>query len=268
VLDRGEFVHLPALAYHSAEGAMRIAIVSDVHANLAALEAVLRHAEAEGALDGLWCLGDMVGYGPQPCEVLDRLREAGARPVAGNHDLAAVGLGSTEDFNPAAAAAVHWTARQLRDADRRYIESLPQVRREEGVPPVRGPPRGPVWGGLDPYDAAPAHPSREGPPLGLVGRTPTPLPAVEDGRFPRGCELFYLQDGAVVELRPGRRLVLNPGSVGQPRDGDPRASYAIYDSEAGTFSLHRVEYDIAATQKLIEEAGLPRWLSERLAVGR
>jgi diadenosine tetraphosphatase ApaH/serine/threonine PP2A family protein phosphatase len=247
---------------------MRIAIVSDVHANLAALEAVLRHAEAEGALDGLWCLGDMVGYGPQPCEVLDRLREAGARPVAGNHDLAAVGLASTEDFNPAAAAAVHWTARQLRDADRRYIESLPQVRREEGFTLVHGTLRWPVWEYLYSYDAALAHLSRQETPFGLVGHTHIPMLVVEDGRFPRGCELFYLQDGAVVELRPDRRLVLNPGSVGQPRDGDPRASYAIYDSEAGTFSLHRVEYDIAATQKLIEEAGLPRWLSERLAVGR
>lgn len=247
---------------------MRIAIVSDVHANLAALESVLRHAEAQGALDGLWCLGDMVGYGPQPCEVLERLREAGVQAVVGNHDLAAVGLLPTDDFNPAAAAAVHWTARQLQDPQRRYIASLPQVLQQEEFTLVHGTLRWPVWEYLYSYEAARAHLRLQRTPFGLVGHTHIPMLVVEDEGFPQGCELLYLHDGAVVELWHGRRLVINPGSVGQPRDGDPRASYAIYDSERGTVTLHRVEYDIAATQRLIEAAGLPRWLSERLAVGR
>ncbi|HXG41264.1 MAG TPA: metallophosphoesterase family protein [Dehalococcoidia bacterium] len=247
---------------------MRIAIVSDVHANLVALEAVLRHAEAQGALDGLWCLGDMVGYGPQPCQVLERLRESGAQAVVGNHDLAAVGLLPTDDFNPAAAAAVRWTARQLQEPQRRYIESLPQILQRDDFTLVHGTLRWPVWEYLYSYDAARGHLRLQGTPFGLVGHTHIPMLVVEDDTLPQGCELFYLPDGAVVELRQGPRLVINPGSVGQPRDGDPRASYAIYDSDRGTVSLHRVEYDIAATQRLMEAAGLPRWLSERLAVGR
>ncbi len=247
---------------------MRIAIVSDVHANLEALEAVLHHAEAAGALDGLWCLGDMVGYGPQPNEVLERLQEAGVRAVVGNHDLAAIGLLSTDDFNPAAAAAAHWTARQLQEGQRHYLASLPQVRREGDFTLVHGTLRWPVWEYLYSYGAAQAHLRLQETPFGLVGHTHVPMLVVEDASFPHGCELFYLRDGAVVELKPGRRLVINPGSVGQPRDGDPRASYAIYDSDAGTVVLHRVEYNIAVTQRLMEAAGLPRWLSERLAVGR
>jgi len=247
---------------------MRIAIVSDVHANLAALEAVLRHAQEQGALDGLWCLGDLVGYGPQPNQVLERLREAGARAVAGNHDLAAIGLLSTDDFNPAAAAAARWTARQLQEPQRRYLASLPQVLRQDDFTLVHGTLRWPVWEYLYSYEAARAHLQRQETPFGLVGHTHIPVLVLEDEGFPQGCELFYLRDGARLELRPGRRLVINPGSVGQPRDGDPRAAYAIYDSQAGTVTLHRVEYDIAATQRLMEEAGLPRWLSERLALGR
>ena len=109
---------------------------------------------------------------------------------------------------------------------------------------------------------------RQKSPFGLVGHTHVPLLVVEGSQFPQGCEMYYLEDGATVELSPGRRLVINPGGVGQPRDGDPRSSYAVYDTEASTITIHRVEYDIAATQKLMAAAGLPRWLIERLAMGR
>jgi len=255
-----------AAPYHG--WAVRIAIISDVHANLAALEAVLRHAEAQKALDALWCLGDTVGYGPQPRECLARLRELATVLLVGNHDLAAIGQLSTEDFNPAAAAAARWTARQLTDADREFIARLPQVVEEDDFTMVHGTLRWPVWEYLYSYDAAQAHLQRQKTPFGLVGHTHVPMLVVEDERYPYGCELFYLEDGATVRLNPSRRLVINPGGVGQPRDGDPRASYAIYDTEEGTVTIHRVEYDIAATQRLMAEAGLPRWLIERLALGR
>ncbi len=247
---------------------MRIAIVSDVHANLAALEAVLRHAEERRALDQVWSLGDMVGYGPQPREVLARLRELDVRGVVGNHDLAAIGQLPLDDFNPDAATAARWTARQLQPSDQRFVQSLPQVRREGDFTLVHGTLRWPVWEYLYSYESARAHLQRQETPFGLVGHTHVPMLVVEDSRFPRGCELYYLQDGTTVELDREQRLVINPGGVGQPRDGDPRASYAIYDTDAATVTLHRVEYDIAATQRLMREAGLPLWLIERLSVGR
>jgi predicted phosphodiesterase len=249
-------------------GRMRIAIISDVHANLAALEAVLRDAEQRKALDAVWCLGDMVGYGPQPRECLARLREVVSVCVVGNHDLAAIGHLSAEDFNPDAAAAARWTARQLAEADREYISSLPQVVREGDFTLVHGTLRWPVWEYLYSYEAAQAHLRRQQTPFSLVGHTHIPTLVVEDGRYPYGCELFYLEDGATVPLDPSRRLVINPGGVGQPRDGDPRASYAVYDVEQGTITIHRVEYEIEATQRLMMEAGLPSWLIQRLSLGR
>jgi len=247
---------------------MRIAIISDVHSNLAALEAVLRHAQAQRALDGLWCLGDTVGYGPQPRECLRRLQEAGARMLVGNHDLAAIGQLPVEDFNPDAATAALWTGRQLGPEERQLIAGLPQVVEEGQFTLVHGTLRWPVWEYLYSYDAARGHLERQQSPFGLVGHTHVPMLVVEGPEFQQGCELYYLEDGATVELKGEGRLVINPGGVGQPRDGDPRASYAVYDSEAATITIHRVEYDIADTQKLMVAAGLPRWLIDRLTVGR
>ncbi len=273
---------------------MRIAILSDVHSNLAALEAMLRHAEEQGAIDAAWCLGDTVGYGPQPRECLARLRELGAVTVAGNHDRAATGRIGTEEFNPDAAAAARWTQQQLTADDREYLDALPEVvlvsagqgrslppeadrpsaekagasEAEGGFTLVHGTLRWPIWEYLYSYEAAQAHLERQQTPLSLVGHTHVPMLAVEGQEFAHGCEMYYLEDGARITLAPERKLVMNPGGVGQPRDGDRRAAYAVYDSDDGAVSLHRVEYDIAATQKLMEAARLPRWLIERLAVGR
>ncbi|HEU4758604.1 MAG TPA: metallophosphoesterase family protein [Dehalococcoidia bacterium] len=286
---------------------MRIVIVSDIHANLAALEAVLRHAESQGPIDGAWCLGDTVGYGPQPRECVAWLREMGAVAVAGNHDRAATGKIGTEEFNADAAAAARWTAGQLRPEDREYLDGLPEVvsasgagRRlkpaapgEEGRPSLRakasekgsdpslkagaaegewtlvhGTLRWPIWEYLYSYEAAQAHLERQSSPFSLVGHTHLPTLVVEGQEFARGCEMYYVEDGGRVRLTPEKRLVLNPGGVGQPRDGDPRAGYALYDSDEGAVTFHRVEYHIAATQKLMEAAALPRWLIERLALGR
>ncbi len=286
---------------------MRIAIVSDVHANLVALEAVLRHAEAPGPIDGVWCLGDTVGYGPQPSECVARLREA-AVAVAGNHDRAATGMMGVEEFNADAATAALWTRDRLSDDATAYLDSLPEVayaspeqgRSLKAAPPekgrstgletgaegrghdpslkagasgaeftlVHGTLRWPIWEYLYSYEAAQAHLQRQKTPLSLVGHTHVPALVAEGAEYEHGCEMYYLEDGQSVPLPDDRKIVLNPGGVGQPRDGDPRAAYALYDAEARTVTVHRVEYDIAATQALMETAGLPRRLIDRLAVGR
>ena len=266
---------------------MRIAIVSDVHANMAALEAVLRHAGAAGPVDGVWCLGDTVGYGPQPSQCVARLREAGATAVAGNHDRAATGQMGTEEFNADAATAALWTRDHLAEDAAAYLDSLPEVtyasaeggRSLKAAPPgssaqageftlVHGTLRWPLWEYLYSYEAARAHLERQETPFSLVGHTHVPTLVAEGAEFEHGCEMYYLEDGQSVPLPDGRKIVLNPGGVGQPRDGDPRAAYALYDTEERTVTVYRVEYDIPATQALMETAGLPRRLIERLKVGR
>jgi len=247
---------------------MRTLIVSDIHANLVALEAVLKHAERDGACDAVWSLGDCVGYGPQPGECIARLKGSGAVMVAGNHERAATGAIGTEDFNPDAAAAAEWTKERLTGDERSFLDGLPEVDSRDDFTLVHGSLRWPIWEYLYSAEAALAHLAIQQTPFGLVGHTHVPMLVLEDLQSPEGCRLYRLDDGETVDLNPERRIVLNPGSVGQPRDGDPRASYALYDSESSLITLHRVEYDIPATQKLMSEAALPRWLIERLSVGR
>jgi len=249
---------------------MRIAIISDVHANLAALEAVLHHAEDAGPIDGVWCLGDTVGYGPQPSECIARLRELGATLVAGNHDRAATGMMGVEEFNADAATAALWTRDHLEVDAAAYLDALPEVTQDpqREFTLVHGTLRWPLWEYLYSYEAAQAHLECQETPFSLVGHTHVPTLVAEGAEFEHGCEMYYLEDGGSVPLPGDRKIVINPGGVGQPRDGDPRAAYAIYDTEARTVTVHRVEYDIAATQALMEAAGLPRRLIDRLAVGR
>jgi len=246
----------------------RTLIVSDVHANLVALEAVLRDAERSGPIDAVWSLGDCVGYGPQPGECLARLRGFEAAMVAGNHERAASGAIGTEGFNPDAAAAAQWTKKRLSSEEKSFLDGLPEVENQSSFTLVHGTLRRPIWEYLFDSEAALGHLALQETPFGLVGHTHVPMLVVEDRTSFEGCQLFRLADGERVDLDPNVRMVINPGSVGQPRDGDPRASYAIYDSEAMSITLHRVEYAIDATQKLMAEAGLPRWLIERLSAGR
>lgn len=258
---------------------MRITIISDVHANLAALEVVLRHADAQGATDGFWSLGDVVDYGPQPRECIARMRELGAVAVAGNHDRAATGMIGTEGFNPGAAVTTLWTQGQISSSDAAFLDALPEV--TYATPGLQAPPsseaeftlvhgtlREPIQEYLRSHEAALAHLERQETPLSLIGHTHIPTLVMQGQEFPHGCEMYHLEDGARLRLNRDRKLVINPGSVGQPRDGDPRASYALYDTDSETVTLHRLEYDIAATQRLMEKADLPRWLIQRLTVGR
>ena len=247
---------------------MRILVVSDVHANLVALETVFRSVEKDVVIDAVWNTGDCVGYGPQPRECIARMREANAVWVAGNHERAATGAIGTEDFNPQAAAAATWTTGQLSEDEKKFLDSLPETATQPDFTLVHGTLRWPIWEYLYDHDAALGHLALQTTSFGFVGHTHVPMCVEEDSAAPEGCRIRRLQDGETVDLNGPHRLVLNAGSVGQPRDSDPRASYGVLDTDAATFTLRRVEYDIAETQKLMEQADLPLWLVQRLAVGR
>jgi diadenosine tetraphosphatase ApaH/serine/threonine PP2A family protein phosphatase len=244
---------------------MRVAVVSDVHSNLPALEAVLRHADAAGAVDGLWCTGDIVGYGASPSEVISLLRGRAVITVAGNHDLASCGAMSTEEFNPVAEAAVEWTAEQLTPQECEWLYDLKLVETTGDWTLVHGSLRAPEWEYLLDTESASAHLALQTTPYSIVGHSHLPFFVIET---PDDGPVFRrVADGDAVEL-PAERLIGNPGSVGQPRDGDPRASYLLYDDASATITWHRIEYDVAAAQRAIVDAGLPRFLAERLAMGK
>ena len=242
---------------------MRYAIISDIHANLAAFTAVLADVKRRGGVDKFWCLGDIVGYGPDPHECLEALRQIDPICVAGNHDLAAIGKIGTDEFNQDAAESCLWTARQLSQADKAYLEKLPMVIETGHFYLVHGTPRDPVWEYLLTTSQAienfPLFKTR----FCLVGHSHVPLvfSSHATGDF---SGRRFLTD---VSLSGRDRVIINPGGVGQPRDGDPRASYAIYDSESGLVKLYRVPYDIQTTQKKMEEHGLPVGLATRLSYG-
>jgi diadenosine tetraphosphatase ApaH/serine/threonine PP2A family protein phosphatase len=241
---------------------MRALVVADVHANLDALDAVLRDAKSRDAVDAIWCLGDTVGYAAEPDACIERLRSYPCEAIAGNHDLAAIGAIDTSEFNPHAAFAARWTGEHLSDSSRQWLLGLPSVIEVAGeFTLTHGSLLDPVWDYLVYPEATAAHFEKQSTPYAFVGHSHLPLVFYEDdGRR------TLLADGAEVPLG-GRRFVANPGSVGQPRDGDPRAAYAIVDTDARNVIFRRVEYDIVAAQAKIRAAGLPEILASRLAVG-
>ena len=243
---------------------MRYGIIADIHANLDAFTAVLEDIRQRGGVDEVWCLGDVVGYGPQPGECISLLRETTDVCVAGNHDRAATGKLSTADFNPAAAAACQWTGQQLIPDEKEYLNNLPPVIEKGDFTLVHGSPREPIWEYILSAGTARENFAYFKTSYCLVGHSHRPM------------VFSYSRTGTcTVSLFPGdswlatgdSRLIINPGGVGQPRDGDPRASYAIYDSDSKNIRLHRVEYDINATQTKMTAQGLPRQLVTRLSYG-
>ena len=244
---------------------MRCAIVADIHGNLAAFKAVLEDSRRRGGIDEIWCLGDVVGYGPDPSACLQLLRQHPHRCVAGNHDWAAVGKIDTSYFNSEAAEACSWTAKQLSPEDVRYLRTLPLTIHEGDFTLVHGSPREPIWEYVVSVKTAIANFARFSSRFCLVGHSHVPLAFELDQDDV--CELRFLP--AVLPLQENdNRLIINCGGVGQPRDGDPRASYAIFDSDSGIIRHYRVEYDVEATQQRMEDARLPTHLITRLGFGR
>jgi predicted phosphodiesterase len=241
---------------------MRTLVVSDIHSNLDALDAVLTDAASNGGIDGVWCLGDMVGYGPEPMACLERLWSLSALSIIGNHDGGALGTISLQTFNPIAAEACRWTARQLTDEAKRYLEGLPLQLTEGPFTLVHGTPNDPLWEYLVSYSQASAAWDAIDTSTLLVGHSHLPFVCQEGQPMKRG-----LEHGQHVPV-DGLRLAINPGSVGQPRDGDPRAAYAVYDDTKATVEFRRVAYDVRPTQRRMAAAGLPEALISRLSVGR
>ncbi len=292
---------------------MRYAILSDVHGNGEALRAVFADidrisAERGVRIDQIWCLGDVVGYGPEPSECVQRIRARTDICIPGNHDWAVVGKLDLQDFSGTAAESAEWTREHLQPDERVYLKSLPQVTRVGDFTLAHGSPTNPIWEYLiTPAVAAPNFAAFD-TLFCVVGHTHLPtiflqpaservvaaavaspvtraqqqlamsLPggpswsmmehAVQDDRHQRDwdqCERLMPAPGLWV-LPPGYRAIINPGSVGQPRDGDPRASYVVYDSSLG-FEFRRVAYNIGATQRKIREKGLSAQLAARLSKG-
>jgi predicted phosphodiesterase len=242
---------------------VRVGVISDVHGNLAALEAVLAAMDA-AAPDELWCLGDLVGYGARPNECCATVRRRATTCLAGNHDLAVRGTLELTDFSGDAGVAARWTQTVLDDQARAYLDSLETSGARAGVELYHGSARDPVWEYVLTDEAALGTLLRTEAQVVLVGHSHVALHVSVDeslqlagGPAPHGTEL---------ELGD-RRWLLNPGSVGQPRDGDPRAAWLELDLDAKRARFHRVDYDIARTQAEIRAAGLPDVLADRLSHG-
>ncbi len=243
---------------------MRYAIIADIHANLAAFRAVLDDIAGRGGVEEIWCLGDVVGYGPDPHQCIELLRQSNHVCIAGNHDWAAIGKIDTAYFNPDAAAACHWTAQQLSPEDIDYLGNLPLVIEKNDFTLAHGSPREPICEYLLSTSDAEENFAYFKSLFCLVGHSHMPLVFKYSETGVCSFSPFSPDD----ELRLAKdRLIINPGGVGQPRDGDPRASYAIYDNETRIVRLHRVPYDISATQVRMMEHGLPIRLVTRLSYG-
>ena|SRR3984957_18979584 len=247
---------------------MRFLILSDIHANLTALDAALE--TIKGHWDRIFCLGDIVDYGPDPNEVTERVRQLSPVIIRGNHDKAVAGITGLEDFNPIAALAAEWTHTQLQPANLEYIRQLPTGPvTADGITLVHG-----AFEDEDEYVFVP------GQAMGGLLESPTDVTFFGHTHHQGGFSYRAGQIGmiqlrpepgakfAALRMEPGTRYLLNPGSIGQPRDGDPRAAFAVADLEHHIIEFWRVPYDIAAVQKRMEKASLPFQLVERLGAGR
>lgn len=240
----------------------RVLIIADIHANAAALDAVLD--EAAYQFDAVWCLGDLVGYGPDPNHCVARVKTL-PRLICllGNHDKAAVGDVDIHIFNPDARAAMLWTQNSLTAQSRSFLGNLESLARYQGVTMTHGSPRDPVWEYVTNDLVATQNFFYFETPLCLVGHSHVPLVfRLDEGE----CSAYIPRQGKPVDLKHGRHI-LNPGSVGQPRDGNPMASYALLDLDANTWELRRVPYSLVDTQQRMEFYGLPGYLVARLAAG-
>ncbi|HET9000350.1 MAG TPA: metallophosphoesterase family protein [bacterium] len=244
---------------------MRYAVLSDVHGNLEALEIVLADVR-RGRPDVCLCLGDTVGYGPDPNECVERIRGLAGPVIAGNHDLAAIGALDISVFTPLARQAIEWTMGVVSEDTRRWLVTLPDRLVIDDFLAVHGSPRDPFEEYILDLPTSLAIFSEHAFSLCLVGHSHVPGTFIleADGTVSARA----LPAGDSVPLARSSRYIVNVGSVGQPRDGDPRASYLLLDTETRTVTLQRLPYPFAATQAKMTARGLPIQLAQRLALGR
>lgn len=241
---------------------MRVLIISDIHANLAAFQAVLD--DAAGQWDIIWCLGDLVGYGPDPNECVALLREHEHISLCGNHDWAVLDKLDIQNFNREAQTAIRWTQQAISSDTHDYLDGLEPSLVEPPFTLAHASPRQPVWEYiLDPYTAATNFDYFD-TPYCLVGHTHVPV-IFEEGEDEQVA--FRKPDyGTQLKLN-AHRLIINPGSVGQPRDSDPRAAYALLNTDEATWQHRRVVYPVAVTQDKMRQYGIPTRLIKRLEFG-
>jgi diadenosine tetraphosphatase ApaH/serine/threonine PP2A family protein phosphatase len=246
---------------------LRVAAITDIHANLPALEAVVEAIDAAG-VDEIWCLGDMVGYGADPDACADLIRERCAVCLVGNHDLAVIGALDVSAFSEAAATAVAWTRERAAARTLELLRELEPSSRREGIALSHASPRDPIWEYVLSTEQADACLDAQRERIGLIGHSHVALFFTRPVERPNGdIRGAQAGDDTLLELGGGGWLI-NPGSVGQPRDGDPRAAWLELDTDEETARFHRVAYDIGRAAASIVEAGLPRRLADRLHLGR
>jgi len=240
---------------------MKFAIFGDIHANLEALNAVLADAAEQGCTHFV-CIGDIVGYNANPHECLDRVRSLDCPVVKGNHDEEASADTELVGLNPLAEQAMTWTRSHLDDADKQWLRDLRMVRQVRDFTIVHATLDTPSsWGYITNKFDAMASFSYQYTPVCFFGHTHSP-------KFYVKGSSVNVHPGLTLDLESGKKFFINVGSVGQPRDGDPRSSYAIYDVGAQRVTIRRIDYDLATAQRKILEAGLPPMLAERLGLGK
>jgi len=242
---------------------MKYALLSDVHSNLEAFQAVLKDLSRE-KVDQVFFLGDVVGYGADPDKCIETLQELTSSAVAGNHDRAAVGLTDFSYFNPAAKTAVEWTTRKLSPHHQEFLKKLPLIQHHPNITLVHATPQQPAeWEYMFSHYEASLSFKHYDQQICFIGHSHTPIAfeQSEEGNT-------YVLPDISFTLRNSYRYIINTGSVGQPRDGDSRAAYGVYNSDDSRFILKRISYNIKRAQKKIIDAGLPYFLALRLASGR
>ena len=242
---------------------MRYGLISDIHGNLEALEAVLKELD-KLAVDEILCLGDIIGYGPDPEQCVQRVREHAKIILAGNHDFAPIGMVDTTYFNPYAKKAVTWTGEHINQSVRQFLKERPLKADVDDFTIVHATPADPnAWDYILSVDDAIANFPHFQTQVCFIGHSHVPI-IIHQEKANRA----RVQRETKLTLEEGHRYIINIGSVGQPRDFDPRAAFAVFDTEKRTYELHRAPYPVGITQRKILERGLPPFLAERLALGQ
>ena len=242
---------------------MRYGLISDIHGNLEALTVVINELEKRN-VDEVLCLGDIIGYGPDPEECVDLVKRHANVILAGNHDYAAMGMLDISYFNPHARRAIEWTAGQISDETRKFLKERPLMMVYDDFTIVHATPAEPEkWNYILSLEDAADNFAHFHNQVCFIGHSHVPVIIAKDEQGK-----ISVRKGPEIHLQDNEKYIINIGSVGQPRDLDPRAAFAIFDTESKHYELLRVAYDVQTTQQKILKIGLPYFLAERLAKGQ